>query len=214
MKAGSKQYLIIGDLRGSTRASARERERLLQKLERTTADLNARLAPKPLRGLAINYGDEIAGIFRTPEPLYEVMSAYRAAIGRDAGIRFVVAYGEVGTMSKDLVKVGGEIYKIANAAMSRLKPTPLFCAWRLPDALESETLSALCNAVDALSRSMTDYQYQVLELMRTGASQTDIAQTLGKFPQSVSDAVKRGRIDEILAAESVIAARLARYKAR
>ena len=61
---------------------------------------------------------------------------------------------------------------------------------------------------------MTDYQYQVLELMRAGAPQIEIAQTLGKFPQSVSDAVKRGRIDEILAVESVIAARLARYKAR
>lgn len=51
---------------------------------------------------------------------------------------------------------------------------------------------------------MSDYQRSVFELLVDGLAQKQIAVKLGKYEQSVSDAIQRGKVTYILESEQVI----------
>jgi hypothetical protein len=204
MEASEDHYLLLVDLKGSTRLAPPAAERLLGRLEELLAELSRRLDPAPLLGLTISYGDEVAGLFDTPVHLYKVAEQIRDWLHPEAGIRFVAVRGAIGRPSDDIRQVGGEVFKRADHAIRAIKKGRRFCRWLIGSPSVNSALDSLTEMSNAVLESMTDYQREVYGLLATGLTQTEAATRLGKYPQSVSDAVKRGRADLVLEASQAI----------
>ncbi|MFN4100716.1 MAG: hypothetical protein ACK4GT_13150, partial [Pararhodobacter sp.] len=172
------------------------------------SDLNQRHANSIILPLEINYGDEFAGLLRHPATAYDVVRSVRTAIGHQVRFRFAVVFGNIGARTGNIRQVGGEVFKTGNAAIRRLKRQNRFGEWHVfHDARDTE-LTLLTNLSQGFVARMTDYQFQIHSLMAAGVSQKAIAEQLGKYPQSVSDAVRRAEIDLVIEAEAQILARL------
>ncbi|RMF64356.1 MAG: hypothetical protein D6743_09420 [Calditrichaeota bacterium] len=211
INTNKKYYLLLIDIKKSTRMRASTRKKIFHKLKSKIEELNKTLSPKPLIELTINYGDEIAGLFETPSPFYHIISELREAIYPEAAFRFVAGYGRIGMPSTDLREVGGEVFKQANECMRRLKAQDNFCAWSLKDKEENLILNSLVEMSNTLLQRMTAYQHQVYLLLKAGMSQKKISEELSKYPQSVSNAIKRGASDQVIRAERVIHRMLEKY---
>ena len=200
-------YLVfLADVRGSASLSAGEGE---QAFARLNAALDGfRGLPGVVLGPSLNYGDEVSCLFEASEPAFDLALAIRDALRPVTSFRFALVHGRIGRAAADITQVGGPAFKMADEEIERLKTTGAFCAFRIGDELENATLDALLNLADAQVARMTDYQYEVFRMTGAGRSQKDVAEALGKFPQSVSDAVKRSLADEVLAAERAVRARL------
>lgn len=209
MQRDRDYFLFLADLKGSTKLTGSAASAVLAAAEGAIHALNAELDPPPLRGLSINYGDEIAGLFDAPNGLYDIVAALRRSLRGLTAFRFVVAEGRIGVAHDDITRVGGPVFKEANDALEQIKRRGRFCRWIGRDAIEAETLQALVSTSDVLLRAMTDYQHQVYLLSAEGLAQREIASRLGKYAQSVSDAVKRGAVEDVLEAERAIRRRLA-----
>jgi len=72
------------------------------------------------------------------------------------------------------------------------------------DAAVSSALGALTEISNAVLEDMTRYQREVYRLLASGLNQGEIAARLGKYPQSVSDAVKRGHAELVIEASAAI----------
>lgn len=203
MDARTNYYLLLADIRDSTGLPPKKAKAVFTSIETALADLNRKL--KPTLKLTVSYGDEIAGIFSDPADLYKVVTTIRDIL-RMCGVEFrvVITYGKIGVVSPDIRKVGGPVFKYANDEILDLKRHGRFSRWRIPGADAGDTLDSLVNMSNALITQMTDYQYDVFNLLRQGLSQKEIAKRLKKYPQSVSDAVRRGQIDLVIDAETVI----------
>ncbi len=186
--------------------SAADRARVFQTLEEELQRINSTITPKPVRNLQISYGDEIAGLFDSPVNLYNVVDAVQQAIFEIGKIRFVAVCGYAGVVTEDIRQIGGEVFKSAGKLMSDLKRSRSFCRWSLGDTLQDRILTSLTEMSNLLLNNMTSYQYKVYCLLKSGASQVEIAAKLLKHQQSVSDAVKRGSAEEVLQAEETIRA--------
>lgn len=197
-------YLLLVDLKRSTRLTRGAAERVFGRLEARLVDLNRSLEPPPVLGLTISYGDEIAGLFDTPVHLYTIVDQIRDWLHPDAGIRFVAARGAIGRLSEDIRQVGGEVFKRADGAIRAIKKQRRFCRWLIGGAAGNTTLDALTEISNAVLEDMTAYQREVYRLLAGGLNQAEIAAQMGKHPQSVSDAVRRGHAELVLEARGAI----------
>lgn len=195
LQTNKHYYLLLIDIKQSTSQSPRKRQKIFDQLESIIKELNKKVDPKPAFKLTISYGDEVAGLFETPVRLYNIISQIREALFPLAKFRFVVAYGKIGVAADDIRKVGGEVFKIADEHIERLKKQNRFCRWLLKDEYHSSVLTALTEMSNALIERMTPYQRQVWQMLESGLNQNEIAVRLKKYPQSISNAVKKGRVD-------------------
>lgn len=201
-------YLLLIDLRGSANLSSETASAVLAAAEDALERLNQQYEAEVKVTLSLSYGDEIAGIFVSAGPIYDVVAQLRTILRPYAAFRFVVTKGRMGACSADIRKIGGPLFKTANNALQALKRQGRHCHWHFDDRLESRTLTSLCELVEAGLEGMTGYQHDVYSGLKAGLTQKQVAASLKKYPQSVSDAVRRGHIERVLEAEQVIEARL------
>ncbi|MFQ5865253.1 MAG: SatD family protein [bacterium] len=204
MQLNKNYFLLLIDIKKSTSISSSVRQKVFNKLDLKLKQINQKLNPKPALGLSISYGDEIAGLFDCPRQIYEIVNKLRQEIYPEAQLRFVVAYGKIGVISDDIRKVGGEIFKEAENQMNLLKKQDGFSFWSLKDSYQSSILNSLTEMSNAILERMTPYQRQVWQLLESGLTQKQISERLKKYPQSVSDAAKRGEADLVLRAGRII----------
>ena len=197
-------YLFLCDLRDSTRLEAAKAGEAIAIVDATLETLNTQFAGSLAVPLQLSYGDEIAGLFTVSAPIHDVVSTLRHALRPVTAFRFVVCHGRIGSLSDDMRKVGGPAFKQASEAITGLKSSGAFCRWLLDDRLLSDTIEALTESANAFLETATDYQYQVYTLLAQGLSQRVIAKDLDKFPQSVSDAVKRARLELVIRMDQLI----------
>jgi len=193
--------LLLLDIKGSTRLPPREAESAKNTLDKILKKWNRKL--KPARSLRINYGDEIAGLFKSPRGIFDAVDDIRQAL-HPHEFRFVVTKGLIGTADRDLRKVGGPVFKDANEQLDRIKKARRFCHWNLGDRTRDAMITSLCETAYALMLQMTSYQREVYQLLEQEMPQVQIAEKLGKLPQSVSDAVARGAADLVIDAHRAI----------
>ena len=208
MRLDQDYYLLLGDLHGSTRLAPAQSDAAMTTLKQELAHWSAVGRSDLVLPLQVNYGDEFAGLFRTPRLIHDVVAGLRAALHGQVGFRFVAAKGRIGHVSDRLSEVNGEIFKRASEALSRMKSKGRFARWLIASEAENVVLDALSEAAHALRSDLTDYQREVLQHLSMGLSQADIAQALDKLPQSVSDAVRRGHLNVVLELDALIRARL------
>ena len=204
MDLSRQYYLLLIDIQGSTSLPAAVRSQVFDVLTQELRRLNETVEPKPVRSLQLSYGDEVAGLFDSPNGFYSIVSSLRDALFGFSRIRFVAVCGYAGVASEDIRQVGGDIFKRAGAMMDELKRSRGFCRWALGSELQDQVLTSLTGMSNLLLENMTSYQYEVYGLLKTGVAQTEISAKLQKHRQSVSDAAKRGGAREVLLAEASI----------
>lgn len=100
---------------------------------------------------------------------------------------------KIGVASKDIRKLGGEVFKKADERIKQLKKKDMFCEWVFKNTTENEILNSLSEMSNEIVERMTPYQREVCQLLERGLTQKEISKWLEKYPQSISYAVKRGR---------------------
>ena len=102
METNREYYLLLVDIRKSTEIPADELAPAMARLKKSLERLRRRLRGDLELGLRVTYGDEVAGLFRTPSALYDVATGIRDALHPDAKIRFAVARGRIAVASRDI----------------------------------------------------------------------------------------------------------------
>jgi len=201
----SKNYfLILIDIKKSTTLSSATRKKVFEELDLLLKKLNRKLNPKPVLKLSVSYGDEIAGLFETPMQFNGIVTQLREGLFPKAQFRFVAAHGKIGVASKDIRKLGGEVFKKADERIKQLKKKDMFCEWVFKTARENEIRNSLSEMSNEILVRMTTYQREVWQLLEQGLTQKEISKQLKKYPQSVSLAVKRGGADQAVRAGQII----------
>ncbi len=204
MDTSRNYFLLLVDVRNSTRMPSGQLQTVIERLESEADALNRRFKGELELALSLSYGDEVAGLFHRPDRVYDCVIALREAIGPQATLRFVVSEGSIGVVSENIRRIGGPVFKSADEGMDALKAQRRFARWLLADKTTSAVLTSLSLLSNVLVEGMTDYQRTVYRMMRDGFSGSEIAERLGKYPQSVSEAMKRGSADLVIEAESAI----------
>ncbi|MFQ5676032.1 MAG: hypothetical protein ACE5G1_09065, partial [bacterium] len=93
LKATKKYYLLLIDIKKSTAISAASRKAIFDQIESHLKVLNHSLKPTPALKLSVSYGDEIAGLFESPQQFYTIVERLREALYPKARLRFVATYG-------------------------------------------------------------------------------------------------------------------------
>jgi len=204
MDTSRDYFLLLLDIRRSTRMAPERLRVVMERLERVASELSRQFEDELELALNLSYGDEVAGLFRRPDRTYDCVIALREAVAPDAALRFVISEGRIGLVSDDIRRIGGAVFKAADEEMKNLKRQRQFATWLLADQKTSAVLTSLSRLSNLLVENMTDYQRTVYQLMRDGLSGSEIASRLGKYPQSVSEAAKRGGADLVIEAETTI----------
>lgn len=207
-------YLLLIDVRGSTKMAPARLGRVMERLGAELPRIHRRFGRDLALGLRVSYGDEVAGLFAAASGLYDAVVAVRDTLHPDARLRFVVVKGRVAVASRDIRKVGGVAFKQADDAMERLKRQRGFARWLVGDPLTDTVLNSLAGMSNTLLEGMTTYQRQVYALLSQGVSRKDAARKLRKYLQSVSTAARTGKADAVLEAEATIRGVLARLDER
>lgn len=212
MDLDTDYYLLLIDIIDSTKqVQGNDFSNKMNVLDKLLADINKKCRNIVLP-VNISYGDEIAGLFNTPENIYDVVIKIRRALQPSTTIRFVAVKGKVARISSDIRKVGGVIFKKAGEAIELLKKNNHFCSWHFDDTLTNMTLNSLCEISNVMVQDMSDYQRDVFEFLRKGLLQKQIAAELDKHTQSISDAIQRSKANFVLEAEQTINLILKEYE--
>lgn len=192
------------DVKDSTALPNKSINDKMKQLEIELIKINKDFSKQIAIPLSISYGDEIAGLFNSPENLYNIVIGIRKILYPLTSIRFASVKGKISTESKDIRKVGGPIFKKASIAMNNLKETNGYAFWQFDNEIYNKSLGSLCEISNALINDMSIYQREVYELLKTGLSQREIATQLGKYSQSVWDAVQRSKAVYVIEAQKTI----------
>ena len=195
-------YLLLGDIEGSTDLSPDAYADALEHFEFAVAGVNLAFADALSVPLQVNYGDEVAGLFHDPTPMFDAVCMIRDALRGRVGFRFAASRGPIGRETPLTRKMGGPVFKAANDALTAAKRAGRFADWSVGTETENATLTYLTLLSDGYVKDFTDYQYAVYLGLRSGEKQTEIATRLGKFPQSVSDSIQRSRADLVVETEA------------
>jgi len=199
--ANTTYYLLLADVKGSTVVSSAA---AMERLEAMATQLSVEHSSALVLGLTLSYGDEVAGLFSQPGPLYSIMRSIRDELLPDLGVRFVVIRGRIGRPSTDIRKVGGEVFKRASVEMAKAKRAGRFCYWDVGNPIAGAVLTTLTEMAQAMFIRLSPYQREIYLGLCGGKSQNAIASSLGKYKQSVSEAVRRGNIELLIEAEQLI----------
>ncbi len=204
MDTKTDYYLLLIDVVDSTKLSVEDLNIKMDLLENQLVSLNNNLKNNLVLPLNLSYGDEIAGLFKTPENIFNVVVEIRKIFYPITSVRYVVVKGSVARISSDIRKIGGMIFKKANKTIELLKKNNRLCSWQLEDSLINKTLDSLCEISNVILQDMSEYQRNVFELYREGHTQKQIAIILSKHSQSIWDAIQRSKANYIVEAELTI----------
>jgi transcriptional regulator len=197
-------YLLLLDMKNSTKLPAEKAKEKFDQLDNSISYFNDQLRDELALPMSINYGDEIAGLFHSPQSFYQIASQFRQILFPDTTIRFVSIKGRVAVASDDIRQIGGSIFKKANEEMLRLKKEDKFSWFGIDTEPVNSSLTALSELSNAVINDMSEYQREVYNLLKMGLNQKEIAQKLDKYAQSVWDAVQRSKAAYVLQAEKAI----------
>lgn len=201
-------YLLLMDIRDSSTLPAKELTKTMQLLEEKLKQLNRVYRKQLSIKLSINYGDEIAALLETAAPIFSIVKEIRNSLYPLTNMRFAVVYGKIAVVSDDIRKVGGPAFKHADESLTELKKKRNFSYWQTGDSANDQVLAALCNVSNVLLEEMSSYQREVFALLEAGYNQREIADELGKYQQSIWDAVQRSKASYVQECEKAIHALL------
>ena len=204
----SDYYLLLADLKASSRFSSEAGEATMSRLLPELEWQNQRASADLVYPLEVNYGDEFAGLFQRAALIHRIVSEIRDMLRPVAAFRFVVVRGRIGYAGGTIREMGGPVFETAAIELNRLKKRKDHGAWFIADEATNAALSAMTNAASSFVDEMTDYQHAVFLLQKAGLSGNEIAEKLGKDPRSVSNAKKTGHAKNVIQIERAMDAML------
>lgn len=204
----SDYYLLLADLKASSRLSSEAGEATMSRLLPELEWQNQRASTDLVYPLEVNYGDEFAGLFQRPALIHKIVSEIRDMLRPVAAFRFVVARGRIGYAKGTIREMGGPVFETAAIELNRLKKRKDHGAWLIADQATNAALTALTNAAGSFVDEMTEYQHAVFLLQKAGLSGIEIAEKLAKNPRSVSNAKKTGHAKTVIQIEHAMDAML------
>lgn len=200
-------FLVLIDLEGSTGLPPGKLKQATQSLHRELVTLSRVHQTDLALPVRQHYGDEVAALLRSPRSIYEIVDAVRDAVHSYTGVRYVVGHGRIGQAAKDISLVSGPVFKDAHRQMTLLKKQKASRAsWQIGGPVERSVLQALSDMSDSLIEDLTDFRYGIWRHLRRGSSQSQIARTMKRHPQSISNAVAGGHLRALIEGEQAIAA--------
>jgi len=201
----TKQYfLLLFDVKNSSGLKNEEFNKRMKLIRQKLDESNAVNSKQIVIPMSISYGDEIAGLYTSPENFFTLYSGIRKIFYPITAVRMVVVKGYIAVDSYDIRQIGGFVFKTANEAMNILKKEKSFFAWQTGQPVFDKSLDSLCEISNVMLNDLSTYQRDIYELINEGFNQKQIAERLGKYSQSVWNAIKRGKINYILQAQNSI----------
>jgi hypothetical protein len=156
--------------------------------------------------LPVAVGDDgrVWALFSRETGLYDVLDGIREAAFPHLKLRFALARGRIDRVTEDARMVGGEVVERAEQLLAQARREGQRFVCRIEPPLLDEVLRGLLEASNRIIEEMTPYQREVWRLLREGFTQRAIADRLDKFPQSVSDAVRRSGCDAVIQTEDTL----------
>lgn len=207
-------FLLLIDIKDSTFVPVEEMNTKFSQLEDALKILNFELKGDLILPMNISYGDEISGLFNSPESFYDIIALIRKTLYPLTTIRFAAVKGKIGRISSDIRKIGGKIFKDASKSIDYLKKNHHFCSWQISDDTTDKTLAILCEISNLMIESMSEYQRKVFELLHDGLSQKEISEKLGKHKQSVWSVLQRSNAVFVVEAEKAVNLNLLKSKSK
>jgi hypothetical protein len=200
-------FLVLIDLEGSTSLPPGKLKEATRSLHRELVSLSKAHKTDLALPVRQHYGDEVAALLRSPRSIYEIVDAVRDAVRPYTGVRYVVGCGRIGQTAREISLVSGPVFKDADRQMTLLKKKKTSRAsWQIGAPVERSVLQALSDMSDSLIEDLTDFRYGIWRRLRRGSSQSQIAQTMKRHPQSISNAVAGGHLRALIEGEQAIAA--------
>lgn len=201
----TKQYfLLLFDVKNSSGLKNEEFNKRMKLIRQKLDESNAVNSKQIVIPMSISYGDEIAGLYTSPENFFTLYSGIRKIFYPITAVRMVVVKGYIAVDSYDIRQIGGFVFKTANEAMNILKQEKSFFAWQTGQPVFDKSLDSLCEISNVMLNDLSTYQRDIYELINEGFNQKQIAERLGKYSQSIWNAIKRGKINYILQAQNSI----------
>jgi len=198
---------MLVDLEGSTRLPPARLKAATRILQKELASLSGRHRADLLLPLRQQYGDEIAALLRTPRAVYEIVDAVRHAVRPYTGVRYVVTQGRIGQAAGEISLVGGPVFKEAEQLMRVLKKRRAPASiWQIGEPVQRSVLQALADMSDSLIEDLTDFRYSIWRNLREGKSQSQVAGSMKRHAQSISNAVAAGHLRALILGEKAMSA--------
>lgn len=200
-----RYFVVIGDLVGSRALAEDERAPIQRRLLELTDDLSALASHGSPAAFSVIRGDEFEGMLDDADVVSRVIWKVSGAFG--SAVRLGIGYGGLSTeFSDNVLENDGPVFHYAREALESIPRRgrisgPEKIAFRAEDAAASSVVDGLVAILWNRYRGLTSRQRYILELLRDGRRQSEIAEALGMTRQSVADAVSGAGVDAILRAE-------------
>jgi SatD family (SatD) len=205
--AASKQQrkpciAIIVDMVKSRDLSGKERPGVQERFQALVKHLNKHYAQHILSEFVITLGDEFQGLMRSgdcvPRIIWDLEDNFP-----DRALRSGIGFGPLYTPAPKLaINVDGPCLHKARSAIEKAKRDSLlggvFDGFGALDTI----LNGLARLLWFHRSSLTEQQRAIFRLLRDGATQLEVANTLQAFPQVVSKQVKAAGWQPYLEGES------------
>lgn len=185
-------YVLLGDVVGSR--DIPEREAFQRRLEEVcdTATNDHEVAFQA--GLDLLVGvDEVGGVLKTVEPLYDVLTAVYEGI-KPHRIRFVCVEGviDVGWEEGNVGEMDGPAFHVADETLERIEREALWFDMVTDDEERAQLFRAIGGAINALLYlrcDMTDHQRELAIAYEQLGTQAAVAEEFDVSQQAVSKAL-------------------------
>lgn len=194
---------VIGDLVASRQLPGPERGEVQAELRKFVAQLNERYRSAVLSDFVITTGDEFQALLRDPDVIPDLAWELNGKPG-GLGVRMGVGFGKLYTpLQPTAIGMDGPAFHYARDAINSAAKEGwlggVFLGFSDPG---DQILNGFARALQHHRAEMTDRQREVAALLRSGETNTRVAERLGITKQAVSDHVKTMGWEEYSLAEA------------
>jgi hypothetical protein len=179
---------VIGDMLASRALQGRQRLRVQTEFNDFVALMNRRYKAALVSEFAITLGDEFQCILADPTVLPDIIWDISRA-DRFPQLRLGIGFGRIDTLiPRQAINLDGPALHNARTAIEKAKSDKL-----LGGVFHGfgDTIDTVANGIARLLRfhisKRSETQLRVLDLLRSGHTQIEIAKKIGRTPQAVSD---------------------------
>jgi hypothetical protein len=194
-------FALIGDIVGSRKM--RDRDEVQRQIQEELGQLNKRLIDRGLVvRLKLTAGDEIQGLFSTPEAVVDVLVCLADRIHPEE-VAWGLGYGQLTTdIGSDVAMLDGPCFHHARTAVVEASKEH---AWLRTASLPSaygESVSALFRLMGAIRSRWKDAQLKYIRTVRDH-SQREVAEIHGVDESTVSKALQASRFRDVEEGEQI-----------
>lgn len=169
-----------------------DRAQLQERIHTAIKLVNEQFAEFIAVPFSVTLGDEWQGLLKTIGKSYEIVAAFREALG-EISVSFGIGAGEIGTpIYARTSEMDGEAFLRSRSALEIAKKKNRLVVFAAADEKTDLLLNALCALLDNLRDWWTDRQREKIMLYKKYKNETKVAEALGVTQGDINQAIKAG----------------------